>query len=113
MNTAEQHQIPRKRGDRKKALEIFCDCKLTSKTIDGAAVMGYKGLNHQQSIPSGVATVNLPSEASDNGTFNLEILKGAYDAAEPSKTIQEIFGLYQHSTDHPIADKREFVRLIS
>ena len=109
----EQHEIPRKRGDRKKALEIFCDFKLTSKTINGEAVMGYKGLNRQQSIPSGVATVNLPSEASDNGTLNLEILKGAYDAAEPAKTLQEIFGLYQDCADQPIVDKREFIRLIS
>ena len=109
----EQHKIKRSRGDRKKALDRFCDFKLTSKTLDGEAVMGYRGLNRQQSIPSGVATVNLPSEASDNGTLNLEILKGAYEIAEPSKTIQEIFGLYQHSTDHPIADKREFERLIN
>ena len=108
----EQHEIPRKRGDRKKALEIFCDCKLTSKTIDGEAVMVFRGLNRQQSIPSGVATVNLPSEASDNGTLNLEILKGAYKAAELAKTIQEIFGLYQECADNPIADKREFERLV-
>ena len=108
-----QHEIPRKRGDRKKALEIFCDFNLTSKTINEEAVMGFRGLNRQQSIPSGVQTVNLESEVSDSNTLNLEILKGAYDAAEPAKTIQEIFGLYQEHADHPIVDKREFVRLIT
>ena len=108
-----EHQIERSRGDRKKALEIFCGYKESTKRINNTNLKVYRGLNHQQSIPSGVATVNLPSEASDSNTLNLEILKGAYDAAEPAKTLQEIFGLYQDCADNPIADKREFVRLIT
>ena len=106
----DQHKIKRSRGDRKKALDRFCDFKLSSKTINGEAVMGYKGLKRKQSIPSAVATVNL--QVSDNTTLDLEILKGAYKAADPQKTLQEIFGLYQQCADQPIVDKREFVRLI-
>ena len=108
-----EHQIERSRGDRKKALEIFCGYKESTKRVNNTKLKVFKGLNRQQSIPSGVATVNLPSEASDNGTLNLEILKGAYKAADPPETLQEVFGLYQHSADQPIVDKREFIRLIT
>ena len=108
-----QHGIPRSRGDRKKALDRFCGYKESTRRVNNTNLKVYKGLNRKQSIPSAVATVNLELEATDNGILNLEILKGAYDAAEPAKTLQEIFGLYQDCADHPITDKREFVRLIS
>ena len=108
-----EHQIERSRGDRKKALGIFCGYKESTKRINNTNLKVYRGLNRQQSILLAVATVNLESEASDSNTLNLEISKGAYDAAEPAKTLQEIFGLYQDCADNPIADKREFVRLVS
>ena len=58
-NYCEQHQIPRKRGDRKQALDTFCGCKVTTKTLNGKVENVFSGLERKPDLPSAAPTVEL------------------------------------------------------
>ena len=58
-NYCEQHQIRRKRGDRKRALDTFCGCKESTNLISGNRIKVFRGLERKPDLPSAAPTVEL------------------------------------------------------
>ena len=110
----EKHSIKRGRGDRNKALGIFCGCQVTTKIVDGKVKNGYRGLERKQDIPSAVPTVelNLDDKHVDNLQLDMDTFNDALQVVDKPATLQQVFGLYNNCIDDPIGDKREFERLI-
>lgn len=111
----EQHQIKRIKGDRKRALDGFCECKESTNMIDGNRIKVFRGLERKQDIPAVAPTVdlNLDDKPVDNSQLDMDTFIGALRVAYKPATLQEVFGLYNESIDNPIDDKREFERLIN
>ena len=55
----EQHEIQRKRGDRKRALDTFCGCKESTNLISGNRIKVFRGLERKPYIPSAAPTLDL------------------------------------------------------
>ena len=55
----EQHEIQRKRGDRKRALDTFCGCKESTNLISGNRIKVFRGLERKPYIPSAAPTLEL------------------------------------------------------
>ena len=55
----EQHEIQRKRGDRKRALDTFCGCKESTNLISGNRIKVFRGLERKPDLPSAAPTVEL------------------------------------------------------